>query len=93
MLLADLDVDRVHDHAGAKRTQNMTTLASHSDRTDTTMPGRAACEEEWCGEASGQRLELAERDPRALIRTMNEHLPGPPPSMLQKQRVHIDERA
>src|SRR5207237_10205480 len=45
------------------------------------------------GEAPTQRFELAERDARALIRTLDEGLPGAPARMLFQQRVRIGVRA
>ena len=44
-------------------------------------------------EPPGQRLELAERDPRSLIRTLDEDLVGPPAGMLLEQGVDVDKRA
>jgi hypothetical protein len=94
VLLADLDVDRIHDHAGAERApeddQRLDpVVGEHGD----PVPGVNTFAGEEVDEPTGQRLERSERDPRSLIRTLDEDLVRPPASMLLEQCVDVDKRA
>ena len=78
MLLTNLDVDRIHDHAGAQP------APEHDQRLDPVVgehrdpiPTPHALGGQKVDEPPSHRLELPERDPRPLIRTMNEHLLRP----------------
>jgi hypothetical protein len=94
VLFADLDVDRVHDHAGAQRApeddQRLDpVVGQHGDAI--AVADVLGAEE--VGEAPGQYLELPERDPRALIRALDEDLVRAPSGVLLEQGVDVDKRA
>src|SRR5205823_7720122 len=93
VLLADLGVDRVHDHAGTQR------APEDHQRLDRVLGeyGNAvavgdALTDQKVGEAPAQRLELTEGDARVLIGARDEDLVRPPPRVLLEQRVDVDVR-
>ena len=90
VLLADLDVDRVHDDAGAQGTpEHGQPLDSVVGEQRDPVAGADALARQQIGEAPRQVLEGAEGDSRALVGDLDEDLVGAMAGMLLEPRVEV----
>jgi len=90
VLLADLDVDRIHDHAGAQRApEDDQRLDPVVGEQRDSIAGVDAFARQEAGEAPRQRLELTEGDPGALVGTLDEDLVRTAAGVLLEQRIGV----
>jgi hypothetical protein len=93
VLLAYLDVDRIHDHAGTERSpegdQRFDPVVGEQGDP---VAGTHALARQEIREAPGQRLELAEGDSRALVGALDEDLVRAAARVLLEEGVDVRER-